>query len=461
MKYKSKRALALWTAASLLAACADESPAENATLGGGAGAGAPPAAEWVAHFSGVGEQEANSVHAQPDGSVAVHSIFDGKTTLANASLPTARGDHIVKLHVDGTPAWVSGTHMPGGPLWGNVAHASDGSVYAFGHFEQSVTLEGTTLSAPRGAVYLARYDPSGALAWAIKVAEATSDSTFLLMASLAIDPGDDSVYLVGSVDGNAMVGTTAVGTGPADPRTFLTKFDADGGFLWAKPTLSGHGFAMDVSVLASGDVMTVGVFVGLVMSRHDAQGKEIWSDTVSQAEEIVPARMTAVDGGGVVVVGGFWADTTVGGKSLQTTADEAAFVAKIEEDGSCTWATALDCDYCPGQAVTSLGSRVFVAGTFDTLTLGGSTLVSARGDAFVAELDADGAPVSIRATESATTGWARAQAITSDGSSIYVSGAFATDGRNPVTIGSTQLFNPVATSGEDSGRDGFVWKFTP
>lgn len=247
-----------------------------------------------------------------------------------------------------------------------------------------------------------------------------NDSTADAVASAALPSGD--LVVVGTIWGTARFGSIEVqSAGQTD--SFVARRSASGTWLWVK-RMGGAGMdsAGAVAVDAAGNILVVGDFTGSIsvpgtlgplalvpegtedafVAKLDGNGEWLWATRMGGptgpgggAPE--SAKAVAVDpAGNVYAAGEFRGTVSFGGTTIALTSagDADGWVAKLSASGAWQWAnraggSAIDV----AEAISADGTSVFVTGTFQTsMTFPGLAdplLISGWGF-FLARLDATG-----------------------------------------------------------------------
>lgn len=365
-------------------------------------------------------------------------------------------------------AWAKRAGGTGDEQSGDVGVLADGSAIVVGAFAQSATFgametNATTLtSAGNLDIFIARYDPNGALVWA-KRAGGSSEDRAIRVAVLA----DGTAYVTGYFNGTATFGpgeaaqTSLTSAGGQD--VFVAKYAANGALAWARragSTQSDSGqsiaLASDGSVLVAGDFAGIAVFGqgeanqttltapgtninDAFLARYGADGALAWAKQ---------AGGTGVDGGrgiaglsdGTVLVTGYFSGTATfgpgeaGQRSLTASGFYDFFLAKYASNGTLAWVVRAGGN--PGTqavsrdiAVFADGSSLVVGSLTNSVTFGGGeanqTVLTSVGsfDCFFARYAADGQLTWARNAGGLQGDGATAVAALSDGSAL-VTGMF-------------------------------------
>ena len=158
----------------------------------------------------------------------------------------------------------------------SIATTERGDSYVTGHFSGTATFgqdepnETTLTSAGGSDIFVAKYDPDGALLWAIQAGGTDSDQGL----GIATTERGDS-YVTGYFGGTATFGqdepneTTLTSAGNED--IFIAKYNRGGALLWAKRA-GGTGnfdFGSGVSATERGDSYLTGFFTGTATFGQD------------------------------------------------------------------------------------------------------------------------------------------------------------------------------------------------
>ncbi|MDP2386783.1 MAG: PKD domain-containing protein [Bacteroidota bacterium] len=269
-------------------------------------------------------------------------------------------------------------------------------------------------------LFIAKYDANGVYQWAKSVGSTNTDGM-----SIAVD-GNGNVYVTGyfygTVDFDPGAGTTSyTSNGLSD--VFITKYDANGNYLWAKSFGSINAdTSYDIKIDGNSNIYITGqiemdtdfdpgpgtaviVRVGqtdIFFAKYDANGNYIWAKTIGSANSDYGYGI-ALDGSGNCFITGFFRGTAdfnpgAGTVNLTSTGLDDAFIAKYDVNGNYLWAKNLGStgnEYGYKLAVNAIGD-CFVTGYFEgtvdfdpsagvaNITSGGANAI------FFAKYDANG-----------------------------------------------------------------------
>jgi hypothetical protein len=251
----------------------------------------------------------------------------------------------------------------------DIAADSAGNTYITGYFSGEVDFDPTSREvkltsslvpnpqSPTGYSYaqegfVAKYDPTGACAWAVRLGSSHSES-------IALDALQTSLAVTGQFTGTALHGPfTLTSSGAYD--AFVTQIDAaTGSVSWANrwggsyDNDTGFGVAFDPSgnVYATGRLDLSGAVtpqnLDVLVVKYDANGDLQWSRQVG-GSSIDTGMSIVTDSSGNVIVGGDFIGTVDFDPSAGTYAltsgggrgnpAQAGFVMKLTSSGALAWA---------------------------------------------------------------------------------------------------------------------------
>jgi hypothetical protein len=313
---------------------------------------------------------------------------------------------VAKYDLDGTLLWakqaggdeVAATGTDQGR---DIAVDAVGDSYVTGYFRGTAIFgvgepNQTTLTASGDTdIFVARYDPDGALLWVKQAGGDYFDQGY----GIAVDEAGSS-YVSGFFQDTVVFGvgepnqTTL--TGSASFNMFLARYNPDGSLLWVKQ--AGADIGYDIAVDDADRSYVTGFFIGnatfgagepnettlsdpgnrgTFVAAYDAEGALLWAtQTVGSGSD--EGHGIAVDGAGSSYVTGEFTDTAIFGAGqpnetpLTSSGYEDIFVARYDSQGSLLWATRAggsetgvehDSDRGHGVAVDQAGNS-YVTGRF-------------------------------------------------------------------------------------------------
>jgi hypothetical protein len=338
------------------------------------------------------------------------SVAFGSTTLMAS---TSWGDVFVARRSNaGAITWavqantIAGTNI----YFNSISSLPDGTTYVTGTFTGSASFGSTRLISAGGSdLFLAKYDPRGALLWVVR-GGGTSQDDGVSVTTLA----DGTAYVGGSFRGTLTIGTTSV-TSAGSVDAFLAKFSANGALLWVvSGGASGEEQVAGVSAVPDGSgiymtgefgysttfgattLTSNGAAAGawdIFLVKYNASGTVLWARGLGGVGEDRAGGVAALSTGQVYVAGAFSSTGTFGGVGLASTGAFDAFLARYDASGSATWgvrAGGTGFDYANAVAVAP-GGAVYLGGSFSQSATFGSTTITGGGiDSYLARYDAGG-----------------------------------------------------------------------
>lgn len=185
---------------------------------------------WVKKFGSSMKDEGRSVTIDPSGNVIVAGYFQGTIGFGNQYL-TSGGDHdgfITKFDANGNVLWARKMTGPYYEVTRGVTSDNYGNIYATGVFCYGAKFEGVAINPyGQGDVFVASYNPSGALRWVKRAGSNLYDEGAAIRAE-----GDGTVYLTGRFSGSAVFGTTVLNAADRSD-VFIASLSSWGSFRWA------------------------------------------------------------------------------------------------------------------------------------------------------------------------------------------------------------------------------------
>lgn len=274
-----------------------------------------------------------------------------------------------------------------------IAVDAAGNTYVTGYYSGATAQFGAdTLTSQGGTdIFVAKYDPSGALLW-LRGGGSTQDDEGL---GIAIDPVRGYCYVSGTIRGDATFDTQSVGNILAETAVMLCYDDA-GNLRWFRspinnPRGTGSSRGGGVAIDGSGNAYTVGAFTGHIafgVTQLDSFGNDPATDAYVVAYEPNAAPRLVMRFGGVeseeathigvdaasnyYVSGIFGPSTTIGSTTLTATGSKDGFVAKFNNAGVAQWAHGYggsNAETLPYAIAVSADGDCYVVGDSDAPTV--------------------------------------------------------------------------------------------
>ncbi len=487
---------------------------------------------WVKRVGATRYVTPQGAAALPDGGALVTGFFcgtatfgpgePGETTFASPSLADYE-IFLARYSRDGTLAWAKRAGGLGLDESHAVAAGPDDGALLTGYFAYSATFgEGepneTTLLTAGQAIFVARYNADGTLAWAR--APDTGEGPVEGISGYGIAAlSDGSAVATGTFDKEVVFGlgeTNEITLTPAgEIDVFVAKYNPDGTLAWAKRAGGpGEDVGWGISVYADGSAVLTGGFCStatfglgelneitlwsigyadVFVAKYNPNGTVAWARGVGGHLDKDYGRSVAALPDGSAIVTGFFGHTDSGmhlggsatfgeGEPNETTltsdGSDDVFLAKYAPDGNLVWAKraggTVDDEPCAvaslpdgGSVLTGYWGYVHQSDPgfgSHTITFGPNeqyqtrlTTMGSKHDIFVARYRPDGTIAWAQRAGGTTEDRGRAVAALPTGD-VIVSGHFsgtATFGSGTtLTASAADLF--VAKYGEDLDSDGLL-----
>ncbi len=342
-----------------------------------------PTWQWVAAGGSTAYDQAEAIAVDAAGNTYVVGEALGPLQIGGATLPNQGRDDIFIAKYDPTGAllWLRGGGSPQRDDVTGLAVDAAGNCYVSATLRGASVLDGQPIGAGGIQAVVVAYDPAGTRRWLY-----TSGGSQIAAASgLALD-GAGNAYVVGGFIGQLTVGTTTLRD--TNGLSFVASFDPTGGVRWARQfggTTGGDAPAA-IGVSATGDY-----YVG------------------GQLDSAV----------------------TIGSTTLHSSGTTDGYLAKFNAAGAVQWATAFggaDGRTNLAKMVVSPNGDSYLTGDFDaaTLTFGATQLTrSPTGNSF---------GYTVRYTSAGAARWALAASSNQDagtygialaGNAVHLTGGFS------------------------------------
>lgn len=397
-----------------------------------------PTFTWAKQFSGLNDQQGQSVAVDGSGNVITVGEFGdvadfdpgaGTFTLSPGSNYDA---FISKVDAFGNFVWAKqiGINTTGDFAY-DVAVDGSGNIYLTGYFNGTSDFDPGAgvynLTAPsfQQEVFICKLNSLGNFIWAKQIGGTQQDWAY----SIAVD-ATNNVYTTGFFSGVADFDPGAgifnmTSSGPTD--IFVSKLDGSGNFVWAKQFAGGgtnFSVGRGISVDASGNVYTTGNFIGTIdfdpgaglfnmthsnsqdvfISKLDASGAFVWAKQINgSGSGGAYGKDIVVDGNNVYTTGFFsgTGDFDPGAGTFNLTASGLArdvFVSKLSNAGNFVWAKSLagNGSACGNGIALDVSGNVYTTGYFQSTAdfdpgAGTFNLTSlSTNSAFMSKLDPSG-----------------------------------------------------------------------
>ena len=408
-----------------------------------------------------------------NGNITVAGYFQGNIDFGGGTVSSLGGQDIfiVKYSATGAYLWSKIMGSVADDYANELCVDRSGNIIVTGSFNYSVDFGGGTLtSASPGFsdIFLVKYSAAGAHQWSKRFGESGNDTGYGVTADAV-----GNVVVTGSFAGGADFGGGRLTSNLNSNDIFVAKYSATGVHSWSRgygSTGDDHGNA--VATDASGNVVVTGYFNNTIdfgggpltsagmkeifLLALNSSGQPVWSRRFGGVS-IDVANAVAIDGGGNIVITGFFYGTVdFGGGPLTSSSAAKVFLAKYNSQGSHSWSKVFSGSVVGDNAIP-LGlaldgnANILITGYFQgSANFGGQTFTSgASQDVFAAKYTAAGSHS--WSQRFGGLGLDQGTAIGADaGNNMILSGFFSTS----VSFGGATLTNL-------NGSDIYLVKLTP
>jgi hypothetical protein len=367
---------------------------------------------WSKRFGDASPQYGEALATDADGNVLFGGYYQGNMDLGGGTLASPGGFDVFLAKYDptGRHLWSKRAGDSSDQACASVVVDSNESVIITGHMGGTANFGGQMPLSSAGAldVFVAKYEPSGALLWNKRFGDGLSQWG----RGLAVDL-DDNLLVSGGFEGDLDFGGGAItSTGPSD--AFVVKLDADGEHVWTRH-FGGSGSATTYNLVSDPDgaVLVVGWFSGTMdfgggartsagntdvfVVKLDADGQHLWDRRYGDASAQESEGIAVDDGGNVLLAGYFQGSIDLGGEVLTSAGDYDVYIAKLDPDGNRVWSFRFGDDGMQAASrivVDAFGDVLITGHTSGSADFGGGPLVGAGSfDVFVAKLDGGGSHI--------------------------------------------------------------------
>ena len=190
--------------------------------------------EWVKQFGGAYQDSISDVTVDGQGNIIVQGVFRDVSDWGGKDKLTAAGgaDYdvvLAKYDLNGDHVWSKRYGNAFDDFAGGVTVDPAGNITMVGSFDQSVSFgEGDAhKSAGESDIFVARFTPNGALAWARTFGADRAD----IADAIASDAAGNTI-VTGWFENTVEFGKTSL-TSKGNKDVFALKLDANGGVVWA------------------------------------------------------------------------------------------------------------------------------------------------------------------------------------------------------------------------------------
>lgn len=382
------------------------------------------AVAWARQAGGALSDLGEGVAVDASGNVFITGSFQGTVDFGGQSLVSFGGPDIflAKYSSSGTLVWAQSAGGTGGNRSRAVTVDAAGNAYITGTFAGQAVFDGTSMSSIGGHdVFVAAYDPSGSLLWAVRGGGWSPWGEDAGRAIAVDDSGD--VYIAGSFYDMADFGPARLFAQGVDDM-FVAKLSASTRtWQWAA---AGGGWGYDkatqLRVDSAGDVIVAGTFEGAaffnnVMLLGEYEGAAGWDEDYFLAKYSSSGSLAWVQrsagfgiyGGhglaldesdNIYFAGTYFGSATVGDKWLSSAGYDNVYLARFVPSGEFESVIAIPGSYMvnAGSMAVQPNGTIYLTGWFQggTVSFGDTVLTHGSSRAgFIAKFsdEVDNEPV--------------------------------------------------------------------
>lgn len=338
------------------------------------------------------------------------------------------------------PVWTKAAGAVGEQSIGGIATDATGNVYVVGEFMNAVDFGSGLIPSVGGTdIFVAKYDPQGALLWL----KTYGDAGLQGANGVAVD-ATGNAFVVGYMAGSVDFGGGPIASGGGSD-VFVLKLDPNGAFQWSERFGDGAGQnGLAIAVDGSGNAAITGSFAGSIdfglgplvgagnadvfVAKLSPAGTPLFHAKFGAGNDQFGYAVAADSADNVFVAGSFTGTMTVGMTDLQNAGGHDAFVVKLSPAGTVLWAKGYgDSTFqsVRGIAVDKQGGPVIVGSFQGSVDFGSGKPLVATGlhDAFAVKLNSLGNHLWSNQYGSDELQEARAVAVDED-DNVILTGAF-------------------------------------
>lgn len=395
--------------------------------------------EWAKSFNVVNTLYSRYMSSDNNGNVYLYGDFKTPTisidsyTLTNNSLANRNDVYIAKFDTNGNVQWARNFGSTGWDHPSTMQTDAFGNTYISGSFESTITFDSITLFQSNGSNFLVKLDTNGNVVFARNI----QDSNEMLTVTSIQIAASGNIYLTGIFNSQYITldsiqlefeNYTSFSSTPYFYRTFMSKLDNNGNFIWAKAIQSTSDNYMGITSRSLGIDGDENVIVGGYMGAHNAtigsitfnktnsytyssnlfvlklnsSGVEQWGfNTGSIYENNNSAETIAVASDGSIYASGYITNTVnFGAITVSSSGGSNLYTAKFNPNGSIAWVK--NASGTAGFGVirssdTDASGNLYVTGHFmnSSLNFGNGIILTnnQEGQLFVVKYNSAGTPL--------------------------------------------------------------------
>ena len=364
--------------------------------------------QWATKGSGPHSDHVNGVAVDSQGNSYVAGTFFDSITCGNITLNNAGvwSVFLIKYDINGNLMWAKTAASDSAISVGGIQLDQTGNMYITGQYYGTAVF-GTVapdilVSAGDFDVFIARYNSSGDLVWAMTVGGSGHDNAGGISADQS-----GHVYLTGDFHITAFPYSGS--------RIFIASYDSSGNNLWtqAETTVGTSHFGNAIKTDSAGNSFITGSFFGTInfdsvvvidagniesnvyIARFDANGHFTWGQKAGASSGYAAGYSIDIDAAGNACISGVYHGTiNLGSYSISSTSGLGydVFAAKCDGAGNYLWVNKSTGAGSVHNICFDNFGNVYLAGFFSqTISFGSNNLASAGNtDVFLTRLDSSG-----------------------------------------------------------------------
>jgi hypothetical protein len=354
---------------------------------------------WAQQYGDANQfQGIHRVACDDQGNIFLATAFEGTMTFTDALTSAGVEDILVaKLDPAGTPVWGVRFGDPAQQLLDALALDPSGNPVIAGTLSGTVDFGGGRMVSGSSTPFIAKLKAQdGTVQW---VTAATAGSGY--PASIAVSP-QGNVYVGGSYSGTfAFSPQQQVTSSGGDENAWLGRFDPDGNIvrLFSFGASGGDDRITSAATDPAGNVFVAGYFGNTItfggstlttgpafLAKLGPNANHLWSTAFEAEDTFLGAARTGPLAGSVAVGGDFLTSMTLGGITINGSAQGAAFAGRVDQDGNAVWLKPYDGLAFPSDIAVDDRFLVIVGSANGPVDFGGGTLTPMATDAFMAQI---------------------------------------------------------------------------
>lgn len=366
---------------------------------------------WSKAFGALSYSFDHGIAVDGAGNVVVAASFSGTADLGGDPMTSTFGNDVflAKLDPAGAPLWSKHFYDKTYAFAARAAVDGDGNVIFAAHAEGEIDLGGGPMQAQLVDVFVAKFDPAGALLWRKQF----GDDGFQGIERITTDRAGN-IILAGFTDGSIDFGGGLLQNG-LPGKKFIAKLDPSGNHVWSKLYGgTGDNFFLGIATDSAGNLIvsyryeyscsfggapqeTDHFHHAGCLAKIDPVGNHLWTKH-TQSDVHASYGAIAVDrADNIVFASGYSGTTDLGFGPLPTTTQYVTdmVLAKLDPSGEHLWHKTFGAEgseVLTGVALDGADDIVLVGGSDGTVSLGGAPIVgdSMHHKLVMAKLDASG-----------------------------------------------------------------------